>query len=615
MNRDEAIDLKAGPVSLLFEGGALRNLMICDVEFLRSVYITLRDAHGNPVPFDMSDFSIDRGEERFSISFAARQTTPEIDFLWRVAMRGDEDGTIGVEINGKAMRSFQYRRAGLCVLHPLSLCRGALCTIEKTGGSTERKRFPDETIAPWPLFTNIVSMKNFVSDNVDCTVRLSGGVFETEDQRNWTDASFKTYTPPIARQQVMEFATGETVEQGVTVSVSVPCIKKRKTEKPLTVDCAALFAHAGPPVRIGASYSPEMRTQGSVMEKISELGLSHLRFDVDPARGNVDSDLSRVSRVCEKMGCHSEIALHITDEFEDELSDIAPLFRACEVPPGRVLLVHDKRGATPSEAVDAALRSLDGLVDADGVSTGTGRHFADLNRASPLEGRFHAVFFGATPQVHASDCRTVMQNLDGLRQCILNARTIANGKPVALSPLTLRLRKDPLRPRREGGDDPRQRGLFGAAWLAGSIAACIRARLETLTLFTAITGNGGVMSEKGEELFALYHVLSSGILHAESAASTIISADEPTIAATAFSTSWERVLLLANLTAQTRTISLAAEDGVAVIAFLDEDTLPFAASNTRFWPRMSSPWVRDLRAGADSLSLKPYAVARIAFAR
>jgi hypothetical protein len=175
MNHDEAIDLKAGPVSLLFERGALRNFRICDVEFLRSVYITLRDVDGNPVPFGMNDLSIDRNEERFSISFVARHATPEIDFFWRVAMRGDEDGTLGVEIMGEAIRSFQYRRAGLCVLHPLTLCRGALCTIEKTGGSTERKRFPDETIAPWPLFTNIVSMKNQVAEGVDCTVRFSGG--------------------------------------------------------------------------------------------------------------------------------------------------------------------------------------------------------------------------------------------------------------------------------------------------------------------------------------------------------------------------------------------------------------------------------------------------------
>jgi hypothetical protein len=39
-------------------------------------------------------------------------------------------------------------------------------------------------------------------------------VFETEDQRNWTDASFKTYTPPIGQQQVMEFGAGDTVKTG-----------------------------------------------------------------------------------------------------------------------------------------------------------------------------------------------------------------------------------------------------------------------------------------------------------------------------------------------------------------------------------------------------------------
>ena len=39
-----------------------------------------------------------------------------------------------------------------------------------------------------------------------------GDVFETEDQRNWTDASFKTYCPPLRLPFPRPFEDGEEIE-------------------------------------------------------------------------------------------------------------------------------------------------------------------------------------------------------------------------------------------------------------------------------------------------------------------------------------------------------------------------------------------------------------------
>jgi len=40
------------------------------------------------------------------------------------------------------------------------------------------------------------------------TISFEGDVFETEDQRNWTDASFKTYCPPLRLPYPRPFEAG-----------------------------------------------------------------------------------------------------------------------------------------------------------------------------------------------------------------------------------------------------------------------------------------------------------------------------------------------------------------------------------------------------------------------
>jgi D-apionolactonase len=52
------------------------------------------------------------------------------------------------------------------------------------------------------------------------TCRMEGDTFEMEDQRNWTDASFKTYCTPLAEPFPVLVEPGDRVDQQVTVIVS-----------------------------------------------------------------------------------------------------------------------------------------------------------------------------------------------------------------------------------------------------------------------------------------------------------------------------------------------------------------------------------------------------------
>ena len=111
---------------------------------------------------------------------------------------------------------FETNRCGFVVLHPAAAA-GAAATIEHVDGSREATAFP-ELIDPWRPFVAIREITHRAG-GLDVTCRLEGEEFEMEDQRNWSDASFKTYGRPLELPWPFVLPAGEPVAQSVTVSV------------------------------------------------------------------------------------------------------------------------------------------------------------------------------------------------------------------------------------------------------------------------------------------------------------------------------------------------------------------------------------------------------------
>ena len=63
------------------------------------------------------------------------------------------------------------------------------------------------------------------------TIAMEGEVFEMEDQRNWTDASFKTYCRPLARPRPYRLAAGETVRQRIVVTLTRGASRGRRRRR------------------------------------------------------------------------------------------------------------------------------------------------------------------------------------------------------------------------------------------------------------------------------------------------------------------------------------------------------------------------------------------------
>ena len=84
-------------------------------------------------------------------------------------------------------------------------------------GSRERTLLPD-LIDPWQPFKSIRAITHGVRPGLRATCRLEGDTFEMEDQRNWSDASYKTYVRPLALPWPYILPDGELLRQSASLS-------------------------------------------------------------------------------------------------------------------------------------------------------------------------------------------------------------------------------------------------------------------------------------------------------------------------------------------------------------------------------------------------------------
>ncbi len=188
--------LQAGPVSVRYEAGFLRYLTLDGAEVVRMIYFAIRDHNWQTAQLTITNELIDQTADSFQIHYDWQTTDLDIQMVVQVAISGEADGTVSFDFYGKAINRFARNRIGICVLHPLTGVTGQLCQIESPDGQQTSGWFPDY-VSPHQPFLNIQTLRWQPASGHVLQLDFAGDVFETEDQRNWTDASFKTYSTPL----------------------------------------------------------------------------------------------------------------------------------------------------------------------------------------------------------------------------------------------------------------------------------------------------------------------------------------------------------------------------------------------------------------------------------
>jgi D-apionolactonase len=628
----ELVTLRAGPLAAALDGVDLRYVRAGDVEIVRRVYVAVRDRNWNTIPGVPADVEVGAGSDSFRVTFSVRHTSHDIDFSWRGRIAGGEDGRIMYVFDGAAERDLLYNRIGICVLHPPRETAGR-SFVARTPEGEIRGEFPLE-IGPQrfengvyiPLFPSFDRLEIELAAGGAVRFEFEGDLWEDEDQRNWTDASFKTYCTPLARGFPHELKAGETIVQSVAVSAEDVPAAAPGADGSLSLRVGGGLARSLPALGLSAPGGGEPLTSREV-ELLRSLRLGHLRAEVRLHEAGWEDVLLRALEDRKRLGWPVELALFVLPDHGGELERLASLIAS--VPVARVLVAHaEGRSATPTETTPAELVELVRAALGDvPVAGGSDMNFCELNRTRPRAAAMDAVFYPIVAQVHAFDDLSLVETPEAQAETVTSALALAQGKPVVVSPITLKRRFNPhatsAEAEPEEGElpdsvDPRQLSLLGAAWTLASVKYLAEAGASAVTYYETVGPRGVAEREAGSSFpdrfpslpgaaFPLYHVLAD-IGEWKGAELRECTTDDPlAVVGLAVRKSDGRAsLLVANLKPERQTVRLEGLGGGGTVRRLNDETAALAASDLAAF-RSSAAAVGDLT----TLELAPFETVRL----
>ncbi len=618
-----ATALRAGPLQLVYADGALRYIRRGDEELLRMIYIAVRDRNWDTVQPTLHIVNQHIGNRDFEIRVAATFRKGGIVFDATYHIVGTPDGKIGFHFVGAAGRPFLKNRIGFCILHPIKGCKGIACEITEPTGNGYVADFPVD-ISPHQPFMQVQRMHWRTVSGTGVDLEMEGDVFETEDQRNWTDASYKTYCTPLGLPFPARVAKGQEVRQSVYFSTGNTCDAIGVGFGDPTVSLAE--SSVLPMIRLGVDLGDIPHLRNDVARKrIGALKLDHLRIAIDLRDSDRYAILEAALRECVTLHTRLFVALFAGDSVDAGFLDWVSAHTGRI---GYVLLLTAGHKATLEETGRTWLPHLRERLPDALLGVGTDAYFAELNRMRPNAAGFDFVGFSINPQVHACDDASLVETLEAQREVVQSAQRLYPGKCVFVSPLTLKPRFNPnataagppLPDQLPEQLDSRQGSFFAAGWTVGSIAALAETGAFGACYYEAMGERGLFFPDdwKRHLLFpdypADFPVLAIfGFLGRIPKAARVLPATggEPLRFSTlAFSMGKQRWLMVANHTDRTYPVKLENGAGLAYVKYLDADR-PFDADwLAAFWA--GDPGHLHVRDGCATLALSPFGIALVA---
>ncbi|HEX8235750.1 MAG TPA: hypothetical protein VF600_07315 [Abditibacteriaceae bacterium] len=622
--------LHAGPLALVYENGDLRYLRQGAHEVLRRIYVAVRDHNWGTVPARIANEHIEDNGDSFRISYDATHHQGEIDFRWHGAISGEPDGTITFSMDGVAHSTFRRNRIGFCVLHPAS-CAGVRCRVTTTDGTTRESCFP-QFIQPDAPFENIKSIAHEVQPGAEAEVVFSGDVFEMEDQRNWIDASFKTFCTPLHLPYPVEIQTGTQISQSVTVHLQTAAMLEAPAEalreQPLQLTVSDAVVRTLPPLGLGVASHNESLSELE-LRRLRSLHLSHLRVDLPLSCPEYSHTLHRASNEARALGTKLEAALFLTDNAAAELDEFVFRLHELKPPLASCLVFHTGEKSTSESWVLPARERLRAYGATVPVGAGTNAYFTELNRQRPPVRVLDFVSYSVNPQVHAFDNSSLLETLETLATTVQSARRFCGDLPISVSPITLKPRFNvaATSPEAEAAPgelpapvDARQMSLFGAAWTLGAIARLAQSEVARLTFYETTGWRGVMETARGSlsaafpsvaaSVFPLYHVLADVGEFAGAQVLASTRSDSLKLDGIALRNEEQICVLLANFSAVEQTIEVQGLSEPTQVRVLDETNVELAMREPESFRAVAGQEIAFAR-GSLQLQLKAYAVARI----
>jgi hypothetical protein len=514
--------LTVGDFELAMVAGGLGKVHWRGIEILRGVNCQLRDENwATFLPQNLStvlsaDTSLPQKMvgQRFGWGdLAAVNLSVEIDLT----------GNLELEVEVTATRDFLTNRAGLVVLHPIRHVAGTTVTVSHPDNSETEMQFP-KLVAPSQPICNFIGLSHHI-DGLDVRLTFSGDLFEMEDQRNWSDASFKTYCRPLALPYPFRVAKGEVIRQKMTLKVkaATPFVKMDWPTEDLVTIGQFLKPKKIPEILLAVEedWLPGSSVTEALM-KLGPIGVVVRLYCNETDNGTVLPLMMAAQRISDLVDL--EIVLAGGDPSQ-MLHRIAAEVDAAGVSPRRVFVLptmwmrsYQPGAAPPFATCETCIAAATAAFPNAQIGAGMMTNFTELNRNRPHPGLGHFVTHGNTAIVHAADDTSVWQTLEALPHIFESGQAIAAGRAYRLGLVSIGMRSNPYgadlvkNPERQKlamtGEDPRQIKSFAAAYAIGAAVAAATADVEAIAL-AAPVGRFGIMrcDEPNAVAFPIFHAI------------------------------------------------------------------------------------------------------------
>ena len=387
--------LRAGRLTAKLEGPDLRYVRAGGVEVVRRLYAAVRDQNWGTVAPQLQNVRLEEGDDGFRLEFDARNADPAlgVDLSWHGEIVGGSDGSLACTFDGTANAAFRYNRIGWCVLHPA-----------ENAGKRYRARTPDGVVEgrlpaevgaqeivgglPAPLFPSFDEVEIEVADGVWARFELEGDLFETEDQRNWTDASFKTYSTPLSLGFPHQASAGQRFRQAVRLTVTGSPPSPDDPDGEVRIELGDTVGRL-PALGLGAASHGRPLSERDVA-LLGALRLDHVRLDADLTQPGWRETLARGVADARALDVPLELAVFVGED-DGPIAELAGSLRSDRPAIARVLAFRwESRRARRRRSADFATasatpwarpRSTEGRTSSSPISTASARS-SSRSRAS-----------------------------------------------------------------------------------------------------------------------------------------------------------------------------------------------------------------------------------------
>ena len=431
---------------------AFRNIQYEGVQIIDLLYTAIR-------PLDWSTLKADEYSADVQIIGSDCGITITEVFAGALAAQAkitlSSNNTFSVDYELKGLSEYQVSRWGVCFCLNTADWMGSSVISSGNTYSLAQDISPQRVIDGvfQGLFPASNEMHFRAPDNRYLKVVSVGKVLEAEDQRNWTDNTYKIYSGALSEPFPFLMSAGAVWKQSANFEVGVPKRIEADPSKILVREIEALPS-------IGLQFNADSLLSPDDLEKAFVL------LEIDHLRINEEVLTSQKIATTAANGLILEVALLSSSDGDELKAEVLQLSE--RVPAGSRLLVQregrkvvEETDLPKNESLNTYIPGSDAfLVDLQNVKNGFG----------------NSVSYSIAPTVHSFDTETIFKTLFTQQESINFAQKFV-APQVFISPITFSMRGNPhsghLRDQRLIYAEPEMamhiRTIEGAAWTLGSI--------------------------------------------------------------------------------------------------------------------------------------------------